>query len=82
MRFYFNDIGRRSGGALTGLGLCAFGIYSLTMVAEAPDAVLADRAMWLGITMNIAGVISFLLSWLAPDLSGIWCRSPRFPPKK
>ena len=54
---------------------------SLTMVAEAPDAVLADRAMWLGITMNIAGVISFLLSWLAPDLSGIWCRSPRFPSK-
>jgi hypothetical protein len=52
------------------------------MVAEAPDAVLADRAMWWGITLNIAGVISFLLSWLASDLSGIWCRSPRFPPKK
>lgn len=45
MRIYFNDNGRRSGGALTGLGLCAFGIYNLTMVAEAPDAVLADRAM-------------------------------------
>ena len=36
MRTYFNDNGRRSDGALIGLGLCAFGIYNLTMVAEAP----------------------------------------------
>ena len=82
MRIYRNDIWRRLGGALDGIGLSAFGIYSLTMVAQAPDATLADRAWWWGITLNIAGVAAFLLSWLAPDLSGIWCRSPRFRPKK
>ncbi len=82
MRIYRDDIWRRSGGALVGIGLCAFGIYSLTMVPQAPDATLADRAMWWGITLNIAGVASLLLSWLAPDLSGVWCRSPRFPPRK
>jgi len=38
--------------------------------------------MWLGITMLLAGVISFGMSWLAPDLSGVWCRPPRFQPKK
>ena len=82
MQIYRDDIWRRMGGALVGVGLCTFGIYSLTMVPHAPDAVLADRAMWWGITLNVAGIAAFLLSWLAPDLSGIWCRSPRFPPKK
>lgn len=64
------------------MGLCAFGIFSLVQIPDAPDAMLADRALWMGITMNIAGVAAILASWLVPDLSGIWCRSPRFQPKK
>ncbi|MDP6691307.1 MAG: hypothetical protein QF384_17575 [Alphaproteobacteria bacterium] len=82
MRIQRNDIWRRCGGALVGIGLSAFGLYSLTMVPQAPNADLADRALWWGITLNIAGIAAFLVSWLAPDLSGIWCRSPRFPAKK
>ena len=82
MRIYRNDLWRRTGGALFGLGLCAFGIFSLLQISHAPNAMLADRALWLGITMNIAGAAAILTSWLAPDLSGIWCRSPRFPPRK
>ncbi|MBT3332735.1 MAG: hypothetical protein HOK21_05435 [Rhodospirillaceae bacterium] len=82
MRIYFDDLARRTGGALYGLGLTAVGVYSLSMVGEAPDAVLEDRTMWLGITMLIAGVVSFAMSWLTPDLSGVWCRAPRFLPKK
>ncbi|MDA1101932.1 MAG: hypothetical protein O2967_23500 [Proteobacteria bacterium] len=82
MQIYRNDLWRRSGGGLFGLGMCAFGIFSLMQIADAPNAVLADRALWIGITMNLAGVAALLTSWLAPDLSGIWCRSPRFQTKK
>ena len=82
MRIYFDDLGRRTGGALCGLGLTAAGAYSLSMIAEAPDAVLADRTMCLGITMLLAGVISFGMSWLAPDLSGVWCRPPPLSTKE
>ena len=82
MRIYRNDLWRRTGGGLFGVGLCAFGIFSLVQIPDAPDAMLADRALWMGITMNIAGVAAILASWLVPDLSGIWCRSPRFQPKK
>ncbi|MBL6951765.1 MAG: hypothetical protein ISR50_03980 [Alphaproteobacteria bacterium] len=82
MRIYHDDLWRRTGGGLFGLGLCAVGVFSLLQIPNAPDAMLADRALWLGITMIIAGIAAILASWLAPDLSGIWCRSPRFPPKK
>jgi hypothetical protein len=36
----------------------------------------------MSVTMNLAGVGAILTPWLAPDLSGIWCRSPRFQLKK
>ncbi len=82
MRIYHYDLWRRTGGALFGLGLCAFGIFSLLQMPEAPNAALADRSLWMSVTMNLAGVGAILTSWLAPDLSGSWCRSPRFPLKK
>ena len=44
MRIYRNNLWRRTGGALFGLGLCTFGIFSLLQMPEAPNTVLADRS--------------------------------------
>ena len=44
MRICHYDLWRRTGGALFGLGLCAFGIFSLLQMPEAPNTVLADRS--------------------------------------
>ena len=44
MRIYRDDLWRRTSGALLGLGLCAFGIFSLLQMPEAPNTVLADRS--------------------------------------
>lgn len=78
LRIYRNDLKRRIPGGLTGIGLAAFGYFAVNESLTAPNPELAERALWYGITLLIAGVLSFAMSWLAPDLSGIWCNSPRF----
>ena len=62
MRIYRNNLWRRTDGALFGLGLCTFGIFSLLQMSEGPNAALADRSLWMGITMNLAGVGAVLTS--------------------
>jgi hypothetical protein len=81
LRIYRDDLKRRIPGALTGVGLSLFGYFAISESLAAPNPELAERALWYGITLMIAGVASFAMSWLAPDLSGIWCNSPRFLPR-
>ena len=57
------------------------GYFAISESLAAPSPELAERALWYGITLVIAGVAAFAMSWLAPDLSGIWCNSPRFLPR-
>ncbi|MDP6344478.1 MAG: hypothetical protein QF578_12985 [Alphaproteobacteria bacterium] len=78
MRLYRDDLWRRGGGTLLGLGLGGFGAFVLGSGGAAPDAALADRVEGYGLTLVLAGVAAVLTSWLARDLSGIWCRSPRY----
>ena len=78
LQIYRDDLKRRIPGGLTGIGLGLFGYFAITESLAAPSPELAERALWYGITLMIAGVIAFAMSWLAPDLSGIWCNSPRY----
>jgi hypothetical protein len=70
------NIGTRLSATTLGLGFLAFGVTSIAMSGSAPDAYLADRALWMGITFLIAGVAAIAVSWLAADLSNIWCKPP------
>lgn len=62
---------------LMGAAMFGFGLFSFAVRNQAPDAALADRALWLGLTFMFAGVCAVAVSWLVSDLSNIWCRPPR-----
>lgn len=64
-------------GTVIGGGMLAFGAVALDFAGNAPNAEMADRAQWYGITLCAAGVLAVALTWLAPDLTNIWCRPPR-----
>ena len=40
-------------------------------------ALALERAWWFGVTALVGGVWAIGVSWLDPDLSGVWCRPPR-----
>jgi hypothetical protein len=61
---------------ILGIGFLAVGATSLVMSPSAPDAYLADRALWMGITFLVGGVAAIAVSWLVADLSNIWCKPP------
>jgi hypothetical protein len=56
-------------------GFLAVGAYA---ILGANDAV-RERAWWFGLTAIIGGLWALAVSWLDPDLSGVWCRPPRRP---
>jgi len=70
-------LGTRILATVFGIGVFAFGAFSYTVRGAAPDAYLADRALWMGLTFMFAGVCAITVSWLVADLSNIWCRPPR-----
>jgi hypothetical protein len=63
------------------MGFLAVGATSLAMSRDAPDAYVADRALWLGFTFVVGGVAVIAVSWLVADLSNIWCKPPPRSPR-
>lgn len=76
MKLYTSGIGTRIGGTVLGLGFLAIGVLAASFSGAAPDASVADRTFWMGVTFLIAGVAAVSVSWLVSDLSNIWCRPP------
>jgi hypothetical protein len=82
MKIYTSDLGTRTMATLLGVGFLAVGVTSLVLSPDAPDAYLADRAFWLGITLLVAGVAAITVSWVVSDLSNIWCKPPPRAPRQ
>ena len=82
MKIHTNDIGTRIMGSGLGLSMLGFAGFVLRSSADAPDAMVGDRALWFGLTLTIAGISAVAVSWLASDLSGIWCKPPRYIGRK
>jgi hypothetical protein len=76
VKIHTTVLGTRVAATLLGIGFLAVGATSLAMIPSAPDAYLADRALWMGLTFLVAGVAAIAVSWLVDDLSNIWCRPP------
>lgn len=79
LRVHTNQLAMRVLGTLTGTGFLAVGAYAMFGADDSIAAVLRERALWFGITALIGGVWAIGVSWLDPDLSGVWCRPPRQP---
>lgn len=77
VRVHTNQLAIRILGTLTGLGFLAVGAYALFGSDASVAQPLRERAAWFGITALIGGLWAIGVSWLDPDLSGVWCRSPR-----
>lgn len=73
MRIQTSNLWLRVGATLVGAGYGAIGAFSIAMSDQAPDADLAGRAFWMGVTFLIAAVLAISVSWLVKDLSNIWC---------
>jgi len=78
LRVRRDNLRMRVPGSLLGVALLAFGLFVLVQSPAAPDSELAARAVGYGLVLSFAGIAAALVSWLAPDLSGIWCNSPRY----
>ncbi|MCP5153090.1 MAG: hypothetical protein H6983_02920 [Ectothiorhodospiraceae bacterium] len=76
MRLYRNQLAIRIGGTLIGLGFLAVAGYAL-LGGAGIDAALRQRADGFGLAALVAGLWAVAVSWLDPDLSGVWCRQPR-----
>jgi hypothetical protein len=79
LRLHTNQLAMRVLGTLTGTGFLAVGAYAMFGADDSVAAALRERALWFGITALIGGVWAIGVSWLDPDLSGVWCRPPRQP---
>lgn len=77
MKIHTTGLGTRVAATLLGMGFLAVGATSLAMIPSAPNAYLADRALWMGLTFLVAGVAAIAVSWLVADLSNVWCKQPR-----
>jgi hypothetical protein len=77
VRLHTNQLAIRCLGTLTGLGFLAIGAYALLGADATVAPAAADRAWWFGVTALLGGLWAIVVSWLDPDLSGVWCRPPR-----
>jgi hypothetical protein len=77
MKVHTTDLGTRLAGSALGVGFATIGAFAIFLRGNAPDAVVQNRSLWLGITFLIAGIAAFAVSWLVSDLSNVWCRPPR-----
>lgn len=73
MKIQTSNLPLRLAATLMGLGYGLVGGFSISMSHEAPNADLADRGFWLGVTFIIASALALSVSWLVRDLSNIWC---------
>jgi len=79
VRIHRNQLPTRVLGTLAGAGFLALGAYAMLGAGDAVPAFVRERAWWFGASSCIAGVWAIAVSWLDPDLSGVWCRPPRGP---
>ena len=79
MRVHRNDPVIRLLGTLVGTGFLAVGAYALFGADESVGASARERAFWFGVCALVGGAWAIAVSWLDPDLSGVWCRPPRAP---
>ena len=77
MKIHTDNLTIRIGATLLSIGYAGVGAFALAMSGEAPDALLADRSFWMGVTFLIAAALALPVSWLVADLSNIWCIPPR-----
>ena len=77
MKIHTTGLGTRVSATLLGIGFLAFGTTAVVMSGSAPDAYLADRTLWMGLTFLVAGIAAIAVSWLVADLNNIWCKPPR-----
>ena len=73
MNIQTSNLALRMGATLMGTCYGIIGAFSIHMSHQAPDADLAGRAFWMGVTFLIASVLAISVSWLVQDLSNIWC---------
>ncbi len=79
MRIHRNQFPTRILGTLIGAGFLAIGGYAMFGADDAIPVFVRERAWWFGACALLAGVWAVTVSWLDPDLSGVWCRPPRRP---
>jgi len=79
VRIHRNQPATRILGTLIGAGFLAMGGYAMFGADDTVAAFVRDRAWWFGACAAVAGVWAIAVSWLDPDLSGVWCRPPRQP---
>jgi len=79
VRIRHNQPAVRILGTLTGMGFLAIGAYAMVGASDTVAAFANERAWWFGATAIIGGIWAIAVSWLDPDLSGVWCRPPRRP---
>ena len=77
MRIHRDDLLTRVLGSLTGAGFVAIGLFAMLGAGPEVESAVRERAFWFGATATFIGVLAIGCSWLARDLSGIWCRPPR-----
>lgn len=77
MRLHTNDLGVRIAGTLTGVGFLLIGGYAIFGNDDGSVvAAMRARAHWFGVAALVAGAWAIAVSWLEPELSGVWCRPP------
>jgi len=79
LRLHRNQLAIRVLGTLTGIGFLAVGAYAIFGADASVADTLRERALWFGVVALIGGVWAIGVSWLDPDLTGVWCRPPRKP---
>ena len=80
MRLHTGGLATRILGTLTGAGFLLIGCYAIFGGDDGSvSAAARERALWFGISALVAGGWAIAVSWLDPDLSGVWCRPPRQP---
>ena len=77
MRVHRDNLPVRVAGFALGVGFIVVGAYAMFGADASVSAHAAERAAAFGFTAIIGGVWAALVSWLAADLSNIWCRPPR-----
>jgi hypothetical protein len=79
VRIHRNQLLTRLLGSGVGAGFLAIGAYAMLGADVSVPAWIQERAWWFGAVASLAGAWALAVSWLDPDLSGVWCRPPRRP---
>ena len=64
-------------GALIGVGFAALGTFAVAARSDFVSEADAERTLWYGVTLIVAGILAIFVSWTATELDKIWCRQPR-----